>query len=231
MKFVLIDDDPVQQLIIKEYCEEIEDLQIVGSFDNPVEFLKKENNLEFDFIILDMEMPKMSGIDLLNTLDKPTSVLVISSKPEYAIEVINHNVLGYLLKPVKLVDFIKTIQKISTLLPNQNNANQALNTDEYLFVKSNGMLHQLKRKEITHIAAAVDYIEVFTTEKKYLVHSTMTKMEEKLQGNDFYRIHRSSIINIKHIKRIDRDFVEVGDQNLKISPSKKEGFLSYINSL
>ena len=181
MNCIIIDDDAIQNTLIEEYLREIDGVDCVGVFNNPIDFLKVQDTLNLDFIILDMEMPKMSGVDLLNSFDKSVSVLVISSKPEYAIEVINHDVLGYLLKPVKFVDFMKMMRKIKTKF----NPLTAIPPEEknHLFVKSNGMLHKLKYADITHISAAVDYIEVHTLKKKYLVNSSMNKTEVKLPKN------------------------------------------------
>lgn len=234
MNCVIIDDDPIQHSLIEGYIEELEGINFIGIFNNPVEFLKMKNKADIDFIILDMEMPKMSGVDLLESLDEPISVLVISSKSEYAIDVINHNVLGYLLKPVKYVDFMKTIEKIKGILTTSTSKESSKNSNEdqdHLFIKSNGMLHKLNYHDITFVGAAVDYIEVHTAEKKYLVHSSMNKTEEKLPKEKFFRIHRSTIINVDHIQRIDKDFVEINDSVLKIAPGKKESFLKFINSL
>lgn len=228
MNCIIIDDDPIQHELIKDYTEEIEDINCVASFGNAIDFLKAKDNLDFDLLILDMEMPKMSGVDLLESFDEKVAVLVISSKKDYAIEVINHDVVGYLLKPVKFVDFLKTIEKIKTKL---NPPLQESNTKQNLFIKSNGMLHNIDFKEITHISAAVDYIEVFTSKKKYLVHSTMNKIEQKVPNSHFFRIHRSTIVNVDHIKKIDKFFVEIGDHTLKIAPGKKDPFLNFINSL
>ena len=101
----------------------------------------------------------------------------------------------------------------------------------HLFVKSNGMLHKLKYADITHISAAVDYIEVHTLKKKYLVNSSMNKTEVKLPKNSFFRIHRSTIINVNHINRIDKELVEIGLETVKIAPSRREPFSEFINSL
>jgi|TARA_B110000261_G_C13067869_1_gene350885 DNA-binding LytR/AlgR family response regulator len=229
MNCVIIDDDHIQYTIFKEYINELVGVNCLATFSNPIDFLNMENKSEIDFIILDMEMPKMSGLDLLNSLSEPISVLVISSKKEYAIDVINHNVLGYLLKPVKFIDFMKTIEKIKLIL--KRTETNIANDKNYLFIKSDGMLYKLNYNDVLYITAAVDYIEVFTKEKKYLVHSSMNKTEEKLPSNQFFRIHRSTIININHIKIIDRDFIEINEQTLKIAPSKKENFLNFINSL
>lgn len=232
MNCVIIDDDPIQNTLIEEYIEEISDINCVGVFNNPIEFLKAQEGLNFDFIILDMEMPKMSGVDLLNSFEDAVNVLVISSKAEYAIEVINHNVLGYLLKPVKFVDFMKMMDKVKAAITPQNSLPTSSTEEKnHLFIKSDGMLHKLKYSEITHIGAAVDYIEVFTKAKKYLVNSSMNKTEEKLPTDTFFRIHRSTIVNVNHINRIDKEFVEVGDHTVKIAPSKKDAFKSFINSL
>ncbi|MBL57489.1 MAG: hypothetical protein CMP61_09895 [Flavobacteriales bacterium] len=229
MNCVIIDDDPIQHTILSQYIEEIEDIECIGFFKNPIEFLKVQNKHSFDFIILDVEMPKMSGVDLLESFTSPINVLVMSSKSQYAIEVINHNVLGYLLKPVKFVDFMKMMNKIksklSILTPHH------LEENNTLFIKSNGMLHKLNYSEITHIEAAVDYIEVFTLDKKYLVHSSMNKTEEKLPSDIFFRIHRSTIINVNHIQRIDKEFIEIGEHTVKIAPSRKDSFKTFINSL
>ena len=228
MNCIIIDDDSIQIAIFKGYIDEIEGVNCIATFNNPIEFLRMKNELEIDLIILDMEMPKMNGVDLLESLPKPISVLVISSKPEYAIDVINHNVIGYLLKPLKFVDFMKTMDKVK-LIKEKPKVNSKKNNQ--LFIKSNGMLHNINFDDILYINAAVDYIEVQTKNKKYLVHSSMNKTKEKLPSNNFYRIHRSTIINVNHIQRIDRDFVEINQEALKIAPSKKEDFLKFINSL
>lgn len=232
MNCVIIDDDPIQNALIEEYLEEIDNVDCVGVFNNALDFLKTQEGINFDLIILDMEMPKMSGVDLLNSFKDPANVLVISSKSEYAIEVINHNVLGYLLKPVKFVDFMKMMEKVKESMSYPSNSGADVPEEKnHLFIKSNGMLHKLKYTDITHIAAAVDYIEVFTKEKKYLVHSSMNKTEEKLPTETFFRIHRSTIVNVNHINRIDKEFVEVGEHTVKIAPSKKDAFKAFINSL
>ena len=228
MNCIIIDDDSIQIAIFKGYIDEIKGVNCIATFNNPIEFLRMKNELEIDLIILDMEMPKMNGVDLLESLPKPISVLVISSKPEYAIDVINHNVIGYLLKPLKFVDFMKTMDKVK-LIKEKPKVNSKKNNQ--LFIKSNGMLHNINFDDILYINAAIDYIEVQTKNKKYLVHSSMNKTKEKLPSNNFYRIHRSTIINVNHIKRIDRDFVEINQEALKIAPSKKEDFLNFINSL
>jgi DNA-binding LytR/AlgR family response regulator len=229
MNCIIIDDDAVQNALIEEYLKEIDGINCVGVFNNPIDFLKAQNGLKLDFIILDMEMPKMSGVDLLNSFEKSVSVLVISSKPKYAIQVINLDVLGYLLKPVKFVDFMKMMGKIKTKL----NSFTPIPSEEknHLFIKSDGMLHKLKYADITHISAAVDYIEVHTFKKKYLVNSSMNKVNLKLPKNSFFRIHRSTIINVNHINRIDKELVEVGLETVRIAPSKREPFLEFINSL
>ena len=228
MNCIIIDDDSIQISIFQSYIDEIEGVNCIATFKNPIEFLKMKNKFQIDFIILDMEMPKMNGVDLLESLTEPISVLVISSKPKYAIDVINHNVIGYLLKPLKFVDFMKTIEKVKLTIEKPK-----LNSKEnnQLFIKSNGMLHNINYDEILYITAAVDYIEIQTKNKKYLVHSSMNKTKEKLPTNNFYRIHRSTIINVNHIKRIDRDFVEINEETLKIAPGKKEDFLNFIHSL
>lgn len=229
MNCIIIDDDSIQHTLIEEYLKEIDGVNCVGVFNNPIEFLKEQDKFKFDFIILDMEMPKMSGLDLLNSFNKSVSVLVISSKSKYAIEVINHDILGYLLKPVKFVDFMKMMRKIKT----KSNPHTSVPPEEknHLFVKSDGMLHKLKYADITHISAAVDYIEVHTFKKKYLVNSSMNKTEMKLPKNSFFRIHRSTIINVNHINRIDKELVEVGLETVRIAPNKRETFSEFINSL
>jgi DNA-binding LytR/AlgR family response regulator len=229
MNCVIIDDDPIQHALIEEYLKEIDSVNCIGVFHNPIQFLKVQEKLNYDLIILDVEMPKMSGIDLLESFSEPKNVLVMSSKSEYAIKVINHNVLGYLLKPIKFIDFITLIKKIKKKVKDISLVNQE--GKDNLFIKSSGMLYNLKYSDITHITAAVDYIEIFTTSKKYLVHSSMDKTERKLPNDTFFRIHRSTIINIHHINRIDNEFIEVGEYTVKIAPSKKSSFKAFINSL
>lgn len=132
---------------------------------------------------------------------------------------------------MKFVDFLKTVNKIKGLLNFSSSSTTSVEEKHHLFIKSNGMLHKLDYSEILYISASVDYIEVFTKGKKYLVNSTMNNTELKLPTELFFRIHRSTIINVNHIKRIDGDFVEINGEALKIAPGKKEAFLKFINSL
>lgn len=230
MKCIIIDDDPIQQTLLEGYTEEVDGLECVKCYDNPLDFLKDKDKPKFDLLLLDMEMPKMSGVDFLETIDKDFHVVVISSKTEYAIDVINHNVDGYLVKPVKMVDFFKMMEKVKSLSTPVEPKIETPDKD-HLYIKSDGMFHKIDYDKILYIGAAVDYIEIFTPEKTYLVGSTMNKIAEKLPESLFFRIHRSSIINLEKIKKIDKDFVEIGNYTLKIAPSKKEEFLKIINSL
>jgi two-component system LytT family response regulator len=222
MKCVIIEDDVVQRTLLRGLLEKINNIQVHSEYSNPVEYLLVHKEIRPEIIFLDIEMPEMTGIDFLNSVNLQCPVIVTAAKKEYAFDVFNFNVVSYLLKPIHLHDLIKAIEKANTI---------AEETKNYLFVKSIGSLHKLLYSDILYVKGAVDYIEIFTKTKKHLVNSSLNNIETTLPSDRFVRIHRSHIVNIDYITKIENNYVIINNEELKISDTYKSALLEKIKTI
>ena len=228
LKCLIIDDDRTQRVLMESYINETHELELIESFDSAIGAKNFIQSNVIDLIFLDIEMPVMNGFDFLKSIKNPPKVVLISSKEKYALESYDYNVVDYLLKPVAYVNLIQAVDKVKEALNNQTNTNIS---QEEIFVKVNSVIEKVKLKDILYIAAAVDYVEIYTASKKLLVNTSMAKILEMLPQEKFMRVHRSHIINLGKIDQIDGNIVIVGEQSIRISKSYKEDLLNKINVL
>ena len=222
MKCVIIEDDLVQRVLLKGLLEKINNIQVHSEYSNPVEYLKVHKEIRPEIIFLDIEMPEMTGIDFLNSVNLQCPVIVTAAKKEYAFDVFNFNVVSYLLKPIHLSDLIKAIEKANIV---------AEESKDYLFVKSIGSLHKVLYSDILYVKGAVDYIEIYTKTKKYLVNSSLNSIEATLPQDRFVRIHRSHIVSIDYVTKIENNYVIINNEELKISDTYKSILLEKIKTI
>jgi len=231
MNSIIIDDDKLSRRIIEEFIRKCEGLELMQSFADPVEamnYLKRED--EIHLIFLDIEMPEMSGIDLLNLLKDPIQIIIVSSKEKYALNAFEYDVTDYLLKPVTYPRFLKAIDRaVSRFEKNKMN----LLGKEEIFIKKNSSLVRLKYDDILWVEALENYVTFNTFREKFTIHFTMKAIEQKLPGNKFTRVHRSFIVNTKSIDVIEDKNVIVstidGSKSIPIGKSYKEKLMKDIN--
>ena len=221
MKCIIIEDDLTQRAQLRGLLESMSDIKIEGEFDNPMDFLAVYKNLSFDLLFLDIETPKMTGIDFLNALPLNCPVIITTANKNYAYDVFNFNVSSYLLKPIVFTDLVNAVYKATHSEVNSN----------YLFVKSSGKIHKISYGDIYFVKGAVDYIEIFTKANKYLVNTSLNSIQNILPKLNFMRIHRSHIVNLDHISNIHGNYVFINDNELKISENQKKELLAKINVL
>ncbi len=222
MKCVIIEDDLTQRALLKGLLEKINNIQIHSEYSNPVEYLQVHKEIHPELIFLDIEMPEMTGIDFLNSINIQCPIVVVASKKDYAFDVFNFNVVSYLLKPIHLTALIKAIEKAQSF---------AEETKDYLFVKSIGILYKISYSDVLYVKGAVDYIEIFTKNKKYLVNSSLNNIETILPQERFVRIHRSHIVSIDYVSKIEKSHVIINNEELKISDTYKSILLEKIKAI
>jgi len=201
MNCMIIDDDTLSRRIIEEFIQKTDGLELISSSGDPVEginILKKQDDIHL--IFLDIEMPEMTGIELLNTLKNPPQVIIVSSKGKYAVDSYEYDVTDYLLKPVDYGRFYRAVAKAFSRFE-QMNAEQ-LGKDE-IFIKKNATLVKLKYDDILWVEALENYVIFNTFTEKYTIHFTMKAIENKLPSHIFKRVHRSYIVNVNQIGMID----------------------------
>lgn len=238
---VIIDDDELSRMILERHIKATPSLELVQTFNSSTQGLAwLLQNDGVDILFLDVEMPEMSGIDLLRTLPKRPQTILITSHKDFALQAFELQVSDYLLKPVDFTRFtqavLNTISKLSTSQSAQP-TNQALPTTsvvsqpDELFVKVDNKIIKLKFDNILFIEARGDYVVINTDHKKHIVYTTMSAIDQKLPPEVFLRIHRSFIINLKKIELIEDDSVYMQDKYIPIGGSYQSKFYSRINKL
>jgi len=232
MNCIVVDDSKIARETIKLLIEQFSYLNLVYECESPVEayeYLKKE---PVDLVFLDVEMPGMSGIDLIKNLDKHPIIILVTSKKDYAAEAFDLNVVDYLIKPLSLSRFMVAINKAKELfedIDTKQTVNE--NNKEYIFVRSGGLLIKIKLENIQYIQAIGDYVNIFTPEKRHTVHITLKNIEEKLPADKFFRLHRSYLVSLSHIDNIEENSAYTGKHPLPIAGQFKKELLRKLNMI
>lgn len=218
IKCIIIDDEPLAVALLKHYAENNADLELVFAstevFD-AIDFLKLN---KVDLIFTDIQMPDLTGIQLMKVLDQSQKFILTTAYPDYALESFNYNVIDYLLKPISKEKFDQSIIKFKCLFEDK-----IQNNKDYLFVKSEGRQVKIVFDDILYVEGLKDYLKIISKTSKHLVLETMKSFEERLPSN-FKRIHRSYLINTKHLTAIDGNSVYIQDKLIPIGETYRKAF-------
>ncbi|KAA3620129.1 MAG: DNA-binding response regulator [Calditrichaeota bacterium] len=221
IKIAIIDDEPLARKKIANYLQKIEDMEIVGEFANGKETLLHLPSLQPDVVFLDIQMPEIDGFEVLQnlTMDILPIVIFVTAYDQYAISAFEHHALDYLLKPFDLERFEKTLRRIREQLAQKTGAELTQRLQqlvgeiqrqprflERVMLKSGSDIYLLKLSDVDWIEAAGNYLNLHVGRKAHLLRETMTNIEKKLDPAVFVRIHRSQIVNIERIKKLQSDW-------------------------
>jgi DNA-binding LytR/AlgR family response regulator len=206
----------------------VNDLKLVVVCKDAVEasnVLRKEN---VDLVFLDVEMPEMTGIELIKSLTHKPEIVLVTSKENYAVEAFEYDVADYIVKPATYERFLKAYDRVKARLTtdNENPVN-----DDAVFVKVDSQLVKVNTRDILWVEAFGDYVNVFTETNKYIVHSTMKGMENKLPSDSFLRVHRSYIVRVEKIKAIEETIIIIGKKLIPIGDSYRSTLMKRLNML
>lgn len=231
MNCIIIDDDEMSRRVVEEFVSRTDFLSLSNSFTNAVEainYLKQGE--EVQLIFLDVEMPEMTGIEFLNSLNLPPQVIIISSKEKYAIQAFDYSVTDYLLKPITYARFFKAASKAYEIF---NKGRSLADTDKEIFIKKNSSLVRIKYNDILWVEALENYVVINTTTDKFTIHFTMKSIENQLPLVKFKRVHRSFIVNVSRITSIEDNsvIIKMPDSRkvIPIGKSYREKLLNEIN--
>lgn len=205
---IIIDDEPLARSIVVEYLMSYPEIKILAECSDGFEGMKAIQSLQPDLIFLDVQMPKINGFELLELIDNPPAIIFTTAFDEYALKAFEANAIDYLLKPFNKDRFDKAIQKFnSNLIPKIETDKiqlQANNTQQNrIVVKSEGKIKIIPTNEIQYIEANGDNVKIMSNEGSFSKNKTMSYFEEQLSSNDFVRIHRSYLVNVSLVSRID----------------------------
>ena len=225
----LVEDDILSLTIVEHLVERTGLMEIMGKFRSPEEALHWLVNNEVDLLFLDVEMPGVTGMEIIRSLSYKPDVIIISAKSDYAAEAYDLSVIDYLVKPIK--DYPRFLSAINKVIVKRKMQVSHQKTDERLFVKVDSLLLQIDLGAVLWAEGFGDYIKIHTADKTHTIYSTLKKLGEKLDKKKFARVHRSYIVNISKITNIDPHNLEINQKIIPIGESYKEELLSKISVL
>ncbi|HEY4325841.1 MAG TPA: LytTR family DNA-binding domain-containing protein [Mucilaginibacter sp.] len=221
IKAVIVDDEPLAREGLASYVREVDFLSLSGVCENPLELLPLIDRQAADLVFLDIQMPKMNGIEFLKILQKPPMVVITTAYPSYALEGFQLNVLDYLLKPITFERFFKAAAKARDYhkLLTGDPAKQA---EDYFFVKCGSKYEKICFDDILYIEGLQNYVTIFTVKGKYVAMLSLKSLEEKLPAVAFIRIHKSFIAAINKIDGIEAGELFIAGSRIPISRNYRE---------
>ncbi|MEY4928257.1 MAG: hypothetical protein RI894_2695 [Bacteroidota bacterium] len=225
---LIVDDEPLAHKVLENYIAQLDTLQLVGNAYRAAEaigFLQKNT---VDILFLDIEMPELTGLEMLKTLQNPPNVLLTTAYSEFALDGYELGVVDYLLKPIRFDRFLKAVQRISVvknLAAKNPIAKKAEPQSDYFFAKANGAQHRINFADIRYVEAFGNFVKIHLADKFILTAETMITIQTKLITANFVRIHKSFIVNIDNIDSLDSSLVFIGKNRLPIGASYKANLM------
>lgn len=215
----VVDDSSIQRLSIVKLIENHPNLNLIGEFSNAIETKAAIKKQKVDLLFLDIEMPILTGFDLLDDITEKPGIIFVTGQTKYAFKAFDYAAIDYLQKPIKKDRFLYAVER--ALLAHKMRNDITEDRGEYIFVKSNLKKRKVYLKELKYIQALGDYVKLITEDDNLVVLSTMKNFEAQLPQEDFLRIHKSYIVNLKKIEKFNSKAVELGDEVLPLSRNRK----------
>lgn len=232
LKYIIIDDEPLAHDIIKEFCSMIPHLQLEKDCYNAMEAMQYLNENTIDFMFLDINMPKLGGLDFLKTLTNPPKTIITTAYKEHAIEGFELNVVDYILKPFSFDRLVKAVNKVSQTETTKSTVKEVSSdsTPTRFFVKGDKKHHQIDLSDLLYIEAYGNYTKLFLKEEMLVSHEKISAFEELLSKDSFLRVHKSFIVALEKIKLIEGNQIQIESHKIPIGQTYKSTVSRLYNS-
>lgn len=229
VKCIIVDDEPLAIEILESYVARVDQLELVGSFRNAVSAFTFLQQNYVELIFLDIQMPKLSGIDFLKTLKQPPKVIFTTAFRDYAVQGFELEIVDYLLKPIPFERFLKAVAKVlhQPGPPISQNKPEAI-TDNYVYFKVDKKMIKTRMADVLYIESIKDYVKVKTPDKEIITQQKISYLEESLPREQFLRIHRSFIVNLEKIDAYSATDVEIGKLSIPIGRNYKNDVMKVL---
>ncbi len=228
LRSIIVDDSSMQRIAVAKLVNNHPSLTMVGEYSNAIEAKNGLKNNNIDLIFLDVEMPIINGFDLLESLENPPQVILITGNPNYALKAFDYDVTDYLHKPISASRFDTSIKRALT---KYEQSQKVTEDDEYIFVKSNLRQRKVVLNDIKWVEALGDYIKLVTTEGNVVILSTMKSFEKKLPQDKFLRVHKSYIVNLEKVQKFNSKSVELDGRQVPLSRNKKNVLIEALHNV
>jgi DNA-binding LytR/AlgR family response regulator len=224
IKCVIIDDEPLARKGLKEYIADVDFLELVGEFDSPLSATDIISRGEAQVLFLDIQMPKITGLDFFKTLQNPPPVIFTTAYPQYALDGFEVNALDYLVKPISFDRFLKAAMRAKEFyeVREKNNTGSGNPANDHFFIKADNRLVKLAYKDVLFAEALQNYVVIHTSDKKYITYLTFKSVEEYLPSSLFIKTHKSYIIAASRIESIEGNDIKIGPHHIPISRNLKD---------
>jgi len=229
---LIVDDEPLARNLLVEYVKKVPYLQLIKACASPMEAMEVLRNQPVDLLFLDIQMPEITGITFLKTLQKKPMVILTTAYSEYALESYEHDVIDYLLKPITLERFLKAVDKASersAAPPAPIREKQSEPAQPFVFVKDGTKLVKVRWDDILYVEGLKDYVTIHTRQQKIVSLQRLKALEESLPPDQFIRIHNSFIVALRAIDTVHKDKVQIGTVFLPVSDSYRKPFKDFID--
>lgn len=229
MRCLIIDDEEISRTSLQILCEKISDLEVIGSCANAMEGMELLRKRQVDLLFLDVEMPGLTGMDLLRSYDELPYVIFITGREAYAAEAFEYKerIADFVTKPVQLPRLVKAVERARRAI-----GKPALtDVSNSIFVKSDKRLVRIDLNDLLYIETIGDYVLFKTTGGQYVVHATLKSIDERLCHPDFLKVHRSYIVNLSKIVDVEENSLLIKDKIIPVSRSNKPVLLRKINPI
>jgi DNA-binding LytR/AlgR family response regulator len=229
LKCIIIDDEPIARKILQEFIEDIDYLELVGQADSALKAFPLMDEHAVDLIFLDINIPKINGIDFLKNSKLKAQVIITSAYNDYAVEAYGLDVLDYLVKPIAFNRFLKACNKAQEV-SELKNIKQVQNekSSDHFFIKCDKQIEKIFYDDLLYAEAMLNYVMLYTGSKKLMVYITIKSLEEQLPASIFIKVHKSFIINLHKIKSIEGNTLDMGIEKITISQNLKEKVMNEI---
>ena len=233
LKYIIIDDEPLAHEVIEEFCSMLPHLQLEKNCYNAIEAMQYLNENTVDFMFLDINMPKLRGLDFLKTLTYPPKTIITTAYKEHALEGFELNVIDYILKPFSFDRLVKAVNKVSETQTSKTIVKEVVGSTDNItrfFVKGDKKHHQIDLNDLLYIEAYGNYTKLFLKDEMIVSHEKISHYEDLLNAADFLRVHKSFIIAIDKIKFIEGNRILINEHKIPIGQTYKSRINKLYNS-
>ncbi|MDP4827725.1 MAG: LytTR family DNA-binding domain-containing protein [Flavobacteriales bacterium] len=222
-KCVIIDDEPLAVALLTDYIGRTADLELVGAFTSPIDGMRFIQANPCDVVYLDVEMPEFKGIQLMKLFPETISVVLTTAYPQFAVDGFDNNAIDYLLKPISYERFSKSIEKLHV------RQSQPAADADFIFIKSGFEIIKVPFESILWLEGMRDYVAIHTTDgKRIMTLQTLKQFETDLPAALFCRVHKSYMVSLSKIERVDRNTVYIGEKPISVSDTYRKSFLELL---
>ena len=231
MNALIVDDNKIARTTMKQLASQIKDITLAGECADAMDAYNLLHEQPVDLVFLDIEMPGMTGLELIKNLGNKKPVIIFTtSKKDYAAEAFELNVVDYIVKPVTPSRFIQAVDKAREILQS-NKEEFKLNDEEFIFIRDSNIIRRLKLDDILFGEAMGDYVKLYTPQKFYAIHTTLKAVEDRLPASKFLRVHRSYIVALIKIDTIQDGALVVNGKPIPVADAYRAALNKRMNVL